>query len=153
MKKNIIYFEDLNEGDNYSLGPVFVSKKEILEFANKYDPQPFHIDEEKAKESLFGGLCASGWHTCSLYMRMLCDSFIKNLASLGSPGMNEIRWIKPLFPDQKITGKVTIISLTPSKSKPNIGSLVTNSEVYNSKKEIIMTLQSISIVKKRNSGI
>jgi len=150
MKKNIIYFEDLNEGDNYSLGPLFVSKKEILEFANKYDPQPFHIDEKKAKESLFGDLCASGWHTCSLYMKMLCDSFIKNLASLGSPGMNEIRWIKPLFPDQNITGKVTIVSKTPSKSKPQIGSLITNSEVYNNKKEIIMTLQSISIVKKRN---
>tara|TARA_B100000686_G_scaffold293233_1_gene322586 strand:+ start:1363 stop:1818 length:456 start_codon:yes stop_codon:yes gene_type:complete len=151
MKKNIIYFEDLNKGDNYTLGPIFVSKKEILEFANKYDPQAFHIDEEKAKESLFGGLCASGWHTCSLYMKMLCDSFIKNLASLGSPGMNEIRWIKPLFPNQNITGKVTIISKTPSRSKPNIGSIITNSEVYNNKKEIIMTLQSISIVKKRNS--
>jgi len=150
MKKNIIYFEDLNEGDSYSLGPLFVSKKEILEFANKYDPQPFHIDEKKAKESLFGNLCASGWHTCSLYMKMLCDSFIKNLASLGSPGMNEIRWIKPLFPDQNITGKVIIVSKTPSKSKPQIGSLITNSEVYNNKKEIIMTLQSISIVKKRN---
>ena len=149
MKKNIIYFEDLNKGDNYTLGPIFVSKKEILEFANKYDPQAFHIDEEKAKESLFGGLCASGWHTCSLYMKMLCDSFIKNLASLGSPGMNEIRWIKPLFPNQNITGKVTIISKTPSRSKPNIGSIITNSEVYNNKKEIIMTLQSISIVKKK----
>lgn len=151
MEKNIIYFEDLNEGDNYSLGPIFVSKKEILEFANKYDPQVFHIDEKKAKESLFGGLCASGWHTCSLYMKMLCDGFIKNLASLGSPGMNQIRWIKPLFPNQNITGKVTIISKTPSRSKPNIGSLITDSEVYNNKKEIIMTLQSISIVKKKNS--
>ena len=136
MEKNIIYFEDLNEGDNYSLGPIFVSKKEILEFANKYDPQVFHIDEKKAKESLFGGLCASGWHTCSLYMKMLCDGFIKNLASLGSPGMNQIRWIKPLFPNQNITGKVTIISKTPSRSKPNIGSLITDSEVYNNKKEI-----------------
>ena len=126
-------------------------KKQILEFANKYDPQAFHIDEEKAKESLFGGLCASGWHTCSLYMKMLCDGFIKNLASLGSPGMNQIRWIKPLFPNQNITGKVTIISKTPSRSKPNIGSLITDSEVYNNKKEIIMTLQSISIVKKKNS--
>ena len=82
---------------------------------------------------------------------MLCDGFIKNLASLGSPGMNQIRWIKPLFPNQNITGKVTIISKTPSRSKPNIGSLITDSEVYNNKKEIIMTLQSISIVKKKNS--
>ena len=150
MKKYKIYFEDIKIGDSYKLGPLFVSKKEILEFANKYDPQPFHINEEKAKESLFGGLCASGWHTCSLYMKMLCDSFIKNLASLGSPGMNEIRWLKPLFPDQKIYGKVTIIKKTPSKSKPNIGSMITKSEVYNEKKELIMTLESISIVRKKN---
>ena len=150
MKKTKIYFEDIKEGDSYKLGPLFVSKEEVIDFAKKYDPQPFHISEEKAKESLFGGLCASGWHTCALYMKMLCDSFIKNLASLGSPGMNEIRWIKPLFPDQEIFGNVTIISKKPSKSKPNIGSMITKSEVYNENKELIMTLESISIVRKRN---
>ena len=149
MKNNKIYFEDLKVGNSYNLGPIFVSKKDIIEFAHKFDPQPFHIDEEKAKESLFGGICASGWHTCALYMKMLCDSFIKNLASLGSPGMNEIRWIKPLFPDQKITGKVTILSKKPSQSRPNIGSMISSAEVYDNNKNIIMTLESISIVKKR----
>ena len=84
-------------------------------------------------------------------MRMLYDGLLINLASLGSPGMNEIRWIKPLFPDETINGELTIISKTPSKSKPSIGSMVIDSKVFNSKKELIMTMQSISIVKKRNT--
>ena len=147
----MIYFEDLNIGKKILIGPISVSEKEIIEFAKKFDPQPFHIDVEKAKESLFGNLCASGWHTCSLYMRMLYDGLLINLASLGSPGMNEIRWIKPLFPNETINGVLTIISKTPSKSKPSIGSMVIDSKVFNSKKELIMTMQSISIVKKRNT--
>ena len=147
----MIYFEDLNIGKKILIGPISVSEKEIIEFAKKFDPQPFHIDIEKAKDSLFGNLCASGWHTCSLYMRMLYDGLLINLASLGSPGMNEIRWIKPLFPDETINGELTIISKTPSKSKPSIGSMVIDSKVFNSKKELIMTMQSISIVKKRNT--
>ena len=146
----MIYFEDLNIGKKILIGPISVSEKEIIEFAKKFDPQPFHIDVEKAKESLFGNLCASGWHTCSLYMRMLYDGLLINLASLGSPGMNEIRWIKPLFPNETINGVLTIISKTPSKSKPSIGTMVIDSKVFNSKKELIMTMQSISIVKKRN---
>jgi len=147
----MIYFEDLNIGTKILIGPISVSEKEIIEFAKKFDPQPFHVDIEKAKDSLFGNLCASGWHTCSLYMRMLYDGLLINLASLGSPGMNEIRWIKPLFPDETINGELTIISKTPSKSKPSIGSMVIDSKVFNSKKELIMTMQSISIVKKRNT--
>ena len=141
----MIYFEDLNIGKKILIGPISVSEKEIIEFAKKFDPQPFHVDIEKAKDSLFGNLCASGWHTCSLYMRMLYDGLLINLASLGSPGMNEIRWIKPLFPDETINGELTIISKTPSKSKPSIGSMVIDSKVFNSKKELIMTMQSISI--------
>ena len=147
----MIYFEDLNIGKKILIGPISVSEKEIIEFAKKFDPQPFHVDIEKAKDSLFGNLCASGWHTCSLYMRMLYDGLLINLASLGSPGMNEIRWIKPLFPNETINGVLTIISKTPSKSKPSIGSMVIDSKVFNSKKELIMTMQSISIIKKRNT--
>jgi len=144
----MIYFEDLYIGQKISIGPIYVAKNDIIDFAKKFDPQPFHIDEEKAKNSLFGGLCASGWHTCALYMRMLYDSFLVDLASLGSPGMNEIRWIKPLFPEQEISGELTLISKKPSKSNPSIGSVVFNSQIYNNKKELIMTMESISIIKK-----
>ena len=148
----MIYFEDLNIGQKILIGPISVTEVEIIEFAKKFDPQPFHIDAEKAKDSLFGGLCASGWHTCSLYMRMLYDGLLINLASLGSPGMNEIRWLKPLFPNETIKGELHIISKIPSKSKPFIGSIIIDSKVFNSKKELIMTMQSISIVKKRSSN-
>jgi len=148
----MLYFEDLNIGQKILIGPISVTEVEIIEFAKKFDPQPFHIDAEKAKDSLFGGLCASGWHTCSLYMRMLYDGLLINLASLGSPGMNEIRWLKPLFPNETIKGELHIINKTPSKSKPFIGSIIIDSKVFNSKKELIMTMQSISIVKKRNSN-
>ena len=148
----MLYFEDLNIGQKILIGPISVTEVEIIEFAKKFDPQPFHIDAKKAKDSLFGGLCASGWHTCSLYMRMLYDGLLINLASLGSPGMNEIRWLKPLFPNETIKGELHIISKTPSKSKPFIGSIIIDSKVFNSKKELIMTMQSISIVKKRNSN-
>jgi len=144
----MIYFEDLYIGQKISIGPIYVTKKDIIDFAKKFDPQPFHIDEEKAKNSLFGGLCASGWHTCALYMRMLYDSFLIDLASLGSPGMNEIRWIKPLFPEQEISGKLTLITKNHSKSNPSIGSVIFNSQIYNNKKELIMTMESISIIKK-----
>lgn len=148
----MLYFEDLNIGQKILIGPISVTEVEIIEFAKKFDPQPFHIDAEKAKDSLFGGLCASGWHTCSLYMRMLYDGLLINLASLGSPGMNKIRWLKPLFPNETIKGELHIIRKTPSKSKPFIGSIVIDSKVFNSKKELIMTMQSISIVKMRNSN-
>ena len=146
----MLYFEDLNIGQKITIGPISVSEEEIIDFAKKFDPQPFHIDAVKAKDSLFGNLCASGWHTCSLYMRMLYDGLLVNLASLGSPGMNEIRWIKPLFPNDIIIGELKIISKTPSRSNPNIGSMIIDSKVFNNKKELIMTMQSISIVKKRN---
>ena len=149
MKKNLIYYEDLEIGQKIKLGSINVSKKEIISFAEKFDPQPFHVNEIKAKESIFGGLCASGWHTCSLFMRILYDGFLINSAALGSPGMNEIRWLKPLRPGETITGLGEVIKKTPSKSRPEIGSLIINYEVFNKNNELIMTLIGISIFKKK----
>ena len=149
MKKNLIYYEDLEIGQKIKLGSIIVSKKEIISFAEKFDPQPFHTNEIKAKESIFGGLCASGWHTCSLFMRILYDGFLINSAALGSPGMNEIRWLKPLRPEETITGIGEVIKKTPSKSRPEIGSLIINYEVFNKNNELIMTLIGISIFKKK----
>ena len=149
MKKYLIYYEDLEIGQKIKLGSINVSKKEIITFAEKFDPQPFHTNEIKAKESIFGGLCASGWHTCSLFMRILYDGFLINSAALGSPGMNEIRWLKPLRPGETITGIGEVIKKTPSKSRPEIGSLIINYEVFNKNNELIMTLIGISIFKKK----
>ena len=149
MKKDLIYFEDLEIGQKIKLGSINVSKKEIISFAKKFDPQPFHMNETKAKESIFGGLCASGWHTCSLFMRILYDGFLINSAALGSPGMDEIRWLRPLRPGETITGIGEVIKKTPSKSKPKIGSLIINYKVFNKNNELIMTLIGISIFKKK----
>ena len=149
MKKNLIYYEDLEIGQKIKLGSINVSKKEIISFAEKFDPQPFHTNEIKAKESIFGGLCASGWHTCSLFMRILYDGFLINSAAVGSPGMDAIRWLKPLRPGETITGIGEVIKKTPSKSRPEIGSLIINYEVFNKNNELIMTLIGISIFKKK----
>ena len=149
MKKNLIYYEDLEIGQKIKLGSIKVSKKEIISFAEKFDPQPFHVNEIKAKESIFGGLCASGWHTCSLFMRILYDGFLINSAALGSPGMDAIRWLKPLRPGDTITGIGEVIKKRPSKSRPEIGSLIINYEVFNKNNELIMTLIGISIFKKK----
>ena len=149
MKKNLIYYEDLEIGQKIKLGSIKVSKKEIISFAEKFDPQPFHTNEIKAKESIFGGLCASGWHTCSLFMRILYDGFLINSAALGSPGMDAIRWLKPLRPGDTITGIGEVIKKRPSKSRPEIGSLIINYEVFNKNNELIMTLIGISIFKKK----
>lgn len=149
MKKNLIYYEDLEIGQKIKLGSISISKNEIISFAEKFDPQPFHTNEIKAKESIFGGLCASGWHTCSLFMRILYDGFLINSAALGSPGMDAIRWLKPLRPGETITGIGEVIKKTPSKSRPEIGSLIINYEVFNKNNELIMTLIGISIFKKK----
>ena len=149
MKNKLIYYEDLEIGQKIKLGSINVSKKEIISFAEKFDPQSFHTNEIKAKESIFGGLCASGWHTCSLFMRILYDGFLINSAALGSPGMDAIRWLKPLRPGETITGIGEVIKKTPSKSRPEIGSLIINNEVFNKNNELIMTLIGISIFKKK----
>ena len=149
MKNKLIYYEDLEIGQKIKLGSINVSKKEIISFAKKFDPQPFHTNEIKAKESIFGGLCASGWHTCTLFMRILYDGFLINSAALGSPGMDAIRWLKPLRPGETITGIGEVIKKTPSKSRPEIGSLIINYEVFNKNNELIMTLIGISIFKKK----
>ena len=149
MNKKLIYFEDIQVGQKIQLGSISVTKKEIISFAKQYDPQPFHVNEEKAKESLFEGICASGWHTCSLFMKILYDGFLINAASLGSPGMDEIRWLKPLRPGDTMTGVGEVIKKKPSKSKPNIGSLIINYRVFNKRDELIMTLISRAIMQKR----
>ena len=149
MNKKLIYFEDIQVGQKIQLGSISVTKKEIISFAKQYDPQPFHVNEEKAKESLFEGICASGWHTCSLFMKILYEGFLINAASLGSPGMDEIRWLKPLRPGDTITGVGEVMTKKPSKSKPNLGSLIISYRVFNQGDELIMTLISRAIMQIR----
>ena len=119
MKK--IHFEDFKVGQVIELGSCTVSKDEIIAFARKFDPQPFHIDEAAAERSIYGGLIASGMHTCSIFMRLLYDGLLSRAASMGSPGQDELRWIKPVRPGDTLSARGLVEELIPSRSKPDRG--------------------------------
>jgi acyl dehydratase len=136
------YFEDFSVGDVTDVGPVGVSEEEIVEFARRYDPQPFHIDPQAAKESPFGGLIASGWHTTALFMGMFVRAILLDSASLGSPGVEEIRWTAPVRPGDTLTGTVTVTDVQPSSTNPRRGTVFTTNEVFNQNGELVMTLKA-----------
>ncbi len=136
-----VFYEDLSIGDTDTFGSYVVTKEEVLDFAEKYDPQPFHLNEKIAKQSVFGGLCASGWHTCAMTMRMMVDHLMKQgLASMGSPGIDELKWRKPVFPGDTLTVTTTITEMRLSEKRPNIGFLKSDYIVTNQNKEIVMTM-------------
>lgn len=136
------YFEDFKVGDVTDVGPVTVSEAEIVEFASRFDPQPFHIDPEAAESSPFGGLIASGWHTTALFMGMFVRAVLLDSASLGSPGVEEIRWTAPVRPGDTLTGRTTVTDVQPSGTNPNRGTVYTTNEVFNQNGERVMTLKA-----------
>jgi acyl dehydratase len=137
-----MYFEDFEVGQRTQFGNYEVTESEIIEFATKYDPQFFHLDEEAAKQSLFGGLCASGWHTGAMFMRMLIDSLPKEHGSLGSPGVNKLKWIKPVYPGYILSVKGEVTECRLSASKPGVGLICMNYEIVNQDDITVMTLES-----------
>ena len=117
-----VHLEDIEVGQVVEFGRISVSKQDIITFARAYDPQPMHIDEEAAKASIVGGLCASGFHSCAIMMRMIADGLLKGgWTSLGSPGIDECKWLKPLFPDQVLTGRVTCTGKRALAKRPDVG--------------------------------
>lgn len=147
-----VFWEDLPVGKVIELGTREVTREEILEFADKYDPQPFHTDDEAAKDSIFGGLVASGWHTCAMAMRLLYDGLLLRAASLGSPGVDEIRWLKPVRPGDVLDARIAVVSSRPSKSKPDRGLIQTRWEVRNQDGEMVMTILGHGMYGRRHSG-
>jgi acyl dehydratase len=148
-----LYFEDFHAGQVLEMGEVTVSKEEIIAFARQYDPQPFHIDSERAKVSAFGGLIASGWHTVALLMRLMVDGMLNHTVSMGSPGVKEIRWLKPVRPGDTLQARLHIVDCTPSKSRPNMGVLQSRSEVFNQHGEVVMTLEGTHFLGRRPEGL
>jgi acyl dehydratase len=136
------WFEDFQVGDVTEVGPVTVSEDEIVAFATQFDPQPFHIDPEAAKASPFGGLIASGWHTTALFMGMFVRAILLDSASLGSPGVEELRWTAPVRPGDALTGRVTVTDVQPSKTNAGRGTVFTTNEVFNQNDELVMTLKA-----------
>ncbi|HLW03276.1 MAG TPA: MaoC family dehydratase [Ktedonobacterales bacterium] len=146
------YFEDFHVGDTYELGETAqITAEEIIAFARQFDPQPFHLDAEQAKDSLFGQLVASGWHTVSLLMRLLVDGFLSHTISMGSPGVDEVRWLRPLRPGDTMHARFIVLEATPSKSRPTMGVVRSKCEAFNQDGELILTLVGIHFVGRRPS--
>jgi len=143
------YFEDFAVGETVDLGQCSVSEEEILEFALRFDPQRFHIDAEHAKKTPYGGLIASGWHTCAIAMRAICDGFLSGAAAMGSPGVDEIRWRAPVRAGDRLTCYGTVLEARPSRSKPDRGVIVTQTEMVNQRGEIVMTMRGMTLMRRR----
>jgi acyl dehydratase len=147
-----LYFEDYVPGSVYEFGSIIVEEKDIIEFAEQYDPQPFHLDPQKAKDGPFGGLIASGWQTAAFTMRLLVDHFISRVAGMGSPGSGPIRFLKPVRPADELSVRVTILETRRSRSKPDRGSYRVFVETINQHRDVVMTREAIGIVRCRNKA-
>lgn len=147
----LLTLEDFQEGAVQEFGAYTVTKQEILDFAGRYDPQSFHIDEEAAKKSQFGGLIASGWHTCSMAMRMLCDGLFSHTAGGSSPGIDEIRWLRPVRPGDSLRLRVEVLKVVPSRSKPDRGTVWNAITVFNQKDEAVATIKAMTIIFTRDA--
>lgn len=143
------YFEDYPPGAVFATGTLTVSAEEIIEFARKYDPQPMHTDRAAAARGAFGGLIASGWHTGAMMMRLFADNFLSPEASVASPGLDELRWLKPVRPGDRLSLKVTVLEARPSRSRPGEGVVRSHVEVLNQHGEAVMSLKPISLIRRR----
>lgn len=145
----MIHFEDVEIGAVRETGRKTVTAEEIIEFGTEFDPQYYHVDPERAKDSIFGGLVASGWHTGSMAMRLIVDSFVGNSASVGSPGFDDLRWLKPVRPGDTLRVRSTVLDKTPSQRRPEIGSVRLRTELLNQCDEVVMSLISIAMYRRR----
>lgn len=149
MADKTYYFEDFAPGDAWDVeGPV-LTKEEIVEFASRYDPQYFHVDEEAARRSPYGGLIASGWHTVGICMRLICDRYLLRTVSYGSPGVDHLRWLLPVRPGDRLRMKMIVLEAKISRSKPDRGSVLHRWEVFNQDGELVMTMEGWGIVARR----
>jgi acyl dehydratase len=149
MTRTIYYLEDLTPGTQLEFGGVEMTEEEIVAFARRYDPQPFHLDRAAGKKSIFGDLCASGWNTTAVMMRMWVDNFLSPESSLGSPGIDELRWLKPVYPGDRLRCRLEILESTPSRSRPFMGSVRLKGELLNQKDEVVMRLIGITLFRRR----
>ena len=146
------FWEDFYPGQVRECTGYSLNEEEIMEFARKYDPQPFHTDIEMAKQSIFGGLIASGWQTAGICMRMLCDLYLLESASLGSPGVDALRWVKPVRPGDTLRLKSTVLETRASASRPDMGTVRSRSEVYNQRGELVMHMSGVGMFRRRSPG-
>ena len=146
----MIYFDDIHVGDGTLFGHYDVTREEVVEFARKYDPQPFHLSDEAAAKTHFGRLAASGWHTCAMTMAVIARHVVDTeQAGLGSPGIDELRWLKPVYPGDRLTVRGKVIESIPSRSKPTIGVIRSENTVTNQDDVPVMRFISIVMMLRR----
>ncbi|MBE0547948.1 MAG: MaoC family dehydratase [Rubrivivax sp.] len=143
------YWEDFPAGHRMDFGGMPVSREAVIEFARQFDPQPFHLDDEAARGTLFGRLSASGWHTCAMAMRMMCDAYLLESASLGSPGIDNLRWLKPVFPGDVLRLRMEVLEARPMASKPHVGLVRSSWEMRNQHDEPVLTMEGWGMFRRR----
>lgn len=142
-------YDDFEPGAAIDLGSHEVSAAEIVDFASQFDPQPMHLSEEGGQASLLGGLAASGWHTSAIFMRMMCDAFLLSSTSQGSPGIEELKWKKPVLAGDVLTGRSTVVAKRELKSRPELGMVTLRHELKNQRGETVLMLQNPIMFRKR----
>ncbi len=147
-----LYWEDFTVGSVKEFGAMPVERDAVIDFASRFDPQPFHTDEAAARDSLFGGLCASGWHTCSMAMRMMCDEYLLESASLGSPGIDELRWLRPVFPGDTLRMRVEVLAARPMGSRPGVGLVQSRWTLLNQQGDPVLTMQGWNMFRRRDAA-
>jgi acyl dehydratase len=145
---SLMHLEDFEPGQTVDCGTTRASLEEIVAFAREFDPQPFHLDEAAARETPYGGIIASGWHTCALFMRLLVDAVLSRTAGLGSPGVDQIRWLLPVRPGDELRGRVTVLEVKPSASKPDRGAVKTRGELLDADGRPVMVMESWMLVRR-----
>jgi acyl dehydratase len=143
------YWEDLQPGTQLELGSVTPTAQAIKDFAAQFDPQPFHLDEEAGRQSVFGGLCASGWHTCAMAMRLTVDNFLRDSSSMGSPGLEKLSWLSPVFPGDTLALHHTILESRPLRSKPDIGLVRSSWEMTNQRGQKVLHMEGYGMFRRR----
>ena len=144
-----IYWEDLQVGQVRQLGQIKPTREDIIAFAKQFDPQPFHLDNEAAKASVFGALCASGWHTCALAMRLMVTEFLCHTSSMGSPGLENIKWLKPVFPDDELRLQTTVLETKPMGKRPDIGMTRNLWEMFNQHGDKVLHMEGWGMFRRR----
>lgn len=146
------YWEDLELGLVRDLGSVTLSVEEIKEFAEQFDPQPFHIDEAAGRRSIYGNLCASGWHTCALAMRLTVENFLNESSSMGSPGLENLRWLKPVYPGDTLRLRYTITESRPLRTRTDVGLVRGSWEMLNQNGEKVLHMEGYGMFRRRRSA-
>ena len=144
------YFEDYVTGSVHEFGSIAVEEQEVLDFGRRFVPLSYHVDRETAKESIYGGLIASGWHTAALMMRLYTDHYLSKVANLGSPVCDELKWNKPVFPGDTLSIRVTVLETRRSESKPDRGIVRSFVEVLNQKRAVVMNVKMVNFVRSRS---